>query len=110
MRERCSHSIYLVVRSENGKKQFEFEERPFNLLTGFAAIERWMNDKIKNPFVPCEITAVIKDQDRNKVYEIRDHETEYITCMTPIHAFCEMKLGIHYAPIVPKFHSFNKKF
>ena len=108
MKERCPHSIYLVLWSENGKKLFEFEDRPYNLLTGFAAIEKWINTHIKNPFVPCEITAVIKDKYRNKIFEIRDKETEIIVCMTPVHAFCELKLGIQYSPMIPKFRSFNK--
>lgn len=110
MKERCSYSIYLVLRSENGKKLFEFDDQPSNLIAGFATIEKWINKHIKNPFIHCEISAVIKDQRRNKVYELQDHETKYIVCMTPIHAFCEMKLGIHYTPTVPQFHSFNKSF
>jgi hypothetical protein len=108
MRERCTHSIYLILRSANGKKLFEFDDQPSNLLICFSSIEKWMNSKIRNPFVPCEISAVIKDQDRNKVYELKDQQTELIKCMTPIHAFCEVKLGIHYTPIVPKFRSFGK--
>ena len=110
MKERCPNSIYLILRSENGKKLFEFEDRPYNLLIGFSTIEQWINKNIKNPFIACEISAVIKDKDRNKIFEIRDKETEFLTCMTPVHAFCELKLGIKYTPAIPKFRSFNKRF
>lgn len=107
-RQKCPYSIEIDIRKTNGKPLFRFSDNPSNLIVGFAAIQKYMDRFVKDPFRPCIISAVIKDKNRKKVYEIKNQESELGFCMAPIMAYSEVKLGVEYRPITPRFRSFNK--
>lgn len=107
-KHKCPYSIEIDIRKTNGKSLFRFKESPSNMIIGFSAIQKYMDRFVKDPFRPCVISAVIKDQNRKKVYEMRNQESQLVSCMAPIMAFSEVKLGIEYRPITPRFRSFNK--
>lgn len=108
MRDKCPYSIEIDIRKTNGKKLFNFDEQPSNMIIAFTALEKYMNKFVRDPFRPCIISAVIKDKNRKKVFEIKDHAAQWISCMAPIMAYSEVKLGVEYRPLIPRFRSFNK--
>lgn len=87
---------------------YEFEERPSNLIVGFAATEVFIRKFVKNPFTPCNIRAHIKDSRNQKVFEIKRDNEPIMTCINPLLAFSDVKLGIRYRRIIPQFRSLNK--
>ena len=87
---------------------YEFEERPSNLITGFAATEKFIKQFVGNPFKPCNIVAHIKDSRNQKVFEIKRNNEPIMTCINPLLAFSDVKLGIRYRRIIPQFRSLNK--
>jgi hypothetical protein len=107
-KQKCPYSIEIDIRKTNGKSLFRFNDSPSNLIVGFAAIQKYMDRFVRDPFRPCIISAVIKDKNRKKVYEIKNQESQLVSCMAPVMAYTEIKLGVGYQPITPRFRSFNK--
>lgn len=108
-KERCPYSINIQMWSHYGKKIFEFEEKPNNIITGFVKWEAFLHNYSRDPTKMCRVTAYIRNSKREKVYEIHNKETTFLTCMTPVLAYTNLKLGIKFRQSIPRFHSFNRR-